>query len=165
MKSRANCSAFFMTFISLFRININYSCLLFRIILILHYKSRNGMNIVRNNYILKIFSFISLGVLLLNIANKAVYTHSHQLVNGEIVTHAHPFDKQEDNTPLKSHEHTSLEFVLLDVLKFVFTSVFIISVLGIFLLYTKKKFFLKSISRQFTLHSKQNKSPPFEIVF
>ncbi len=123
------------------------------------------MNIIRNTYILKIFSFISLIILLLNIANKVVYTHSHQLANGEIVTHAHPFDKQEDNNPLKSHEHTSIEYVLYDTLKFVFTSVFTISVLGVFLLNKKKKFFLKSISLQFTLHSKQNKSPPFEIVF
>lgn len=119
----------------------------------------------RNNYVLKFLSFISLIILFLNIVNQSIYVHSHVSENGEIVTHAHPFNQQEDNSPLKSHKHTSLEYVILNTLNIYLSSVFSLALLGLFILFLKKTFILKFINPQFYFHSKQNKSPPLEIAF
>jgi hypothetical protein len=45
--------------------------------------------------------------------NSLVYTHSHKLNNGTIITHAHPFSKSSDTNPFKSHEHSPEELTFL----------------------------------------------------
>ncbi len=66
----------------------------------------------------KILSSLLIGFLLLLIANKMFYTHSHLLEDGSIITHAHPYDKGADDTPLKSHRHNSFELTLFKVFSF-----------------------------------------------
>jgi len=43
------------------------------------------------------------------LANKAVFFHVHKLDNGELVAHAHPFDKSDDTAPFKKHLHSKSE--------------------------------------------------------
>jgi hypothetical protein len=50
--------------------------------------------------------------------NSLVYTHRHQLADGTIITHAHPFDKSSDTDPFKSHYHSTVELVFLANLTF-----------------------------------------------
>lgn len=110
---------------------------------------------------MKFLSIISLSILLLSIVNRSVYIHSHQLENGEIVTHAHPFNQQDDNAPLKSHHHTALEFLILSSLDiFTFSTVLFLA-LKIAHIIVSKNYFFKTITRQFHYHYKKNKSPPF----
>jgi hypothetical protein len=42
--------------------------------------------------------------------------HNHALGNGAIVTHAHPFDRTGDSSPVKKHDHNRLEMVLISSL-------------------------------------------------
>jgi hypothetical protein len=47
-------------------------------------------------------------------ANKAMFTHSHLLLNGQVITHAHPYTPDKNsNSPFQSHKHqTSVAFFL-----------------------------------------------------
>jgi hypothetical protein len=45
--------------------------------------------------------------------NSFFNTHSHQLADGTIVTHAHPFERGTGSGPFESHHHTATELVFL----------------------------------------------------
>ncbi len=66
----------------------------------------------------KFFAFLLIGLVLLLVANKTFYTHSHLLDDGTIVTHAHPYDKGADKAPFKSHQHSSIEFTCFSFFSF-----------------------------------------------
>lgn len=51
------------------------------------------------------------------LVNKAVYTHVHILPGGSLVTHAHPFSNSNESNKNSSHQHSSLELYLLDILE------------------------------------------------
>ncbi len=97
----------------------------------------------------------------MNIANKSVYLHSHKLANGEIVTHAHPFNQQQDHDPLKSHKHSSLEYLLLSAIDIFNLTIIAFTVVILKLVITTKFYYPKKFIRQLYFHYKQNKSPPF----
>jgi len=118
------------------------------------------MKFFRNKFILKFLSFLSISILLLNIANKSVYLHSHQLENGEIVTHAHPFNQQQDHNPLKSHKHSNLEYLLLSAINIFNLAIIVFSLVVFKLITTTKFYFSKTCFKQLYFHYKQNKSPP-----
>lgn len=61
----------------------------------------------------KVLALVLVVVMGLLIANKAAYIHAHEMADGTIVYHAHPFNKKNDSEPFKSHEHTDFEFWLL----------------------------------------------------
>ena len=42
------------------------------------------------------------------------FMHTHQLENGKYITHVHPFNKSTDNTPIKTHNHSSEQITFLD---------------------------------------------------
>lgn len=42
--------------------------------------------------------------------NQASYIHTHHVAGGKSISHAHPFNKQSDNTPVKNHHHTTFDF-------------------------------------------------------
>ncbi len=67
----------------------------------------------------RIFSLMLAGLFGLYIVNYAFYTHRHILVDGTVITHAHPYNKS-DSKPFKSHQHSKTELVLLGVLKVLF---------------------------------------------
>jgi len=45
--------------------------------------------------------------------NSFFNTHSHQLADGTIVTHAHPYERGTGSSPFESHHHTATELVFL----------------------------------------------------
>ena len=48
--------------------------------------------------------------------NSVINWHYHQLPSGIIIQHAHPYKKQStENSPIQSHDHSSVELVLLDL--------------------------------------------------
>jgi hypothetical protein len=66
-------------------------------------------------------TLIFFGILfLVQVLNKAVFTHSHLTPDGRLITHAHPFDKANDNQPVKSHYHSLAETVVLQQLELIF---------------------------------------------
>ena len=123
------------------------------------------MKLIRNKYVLNTLSFISLSILLLNIFNNAVNVHSHKLENGEIVTHAHPFNHQNNDSPFESHSHTNFEFLVLVHLNTFLISSFSFVVLAVILFLKKDNYKIKSLQKQSYLCFKKNKSPPFKIVY
>lgn len=61
-------------------------------------------------------ALLSLAFLLLIIGNigvQAFYLHLHYY-NGRLVSHAHPFNISSDSKPIKTHHHSSYEWVLID---------------------------------------------------
>ena len=48
--------------------------------------------------------------------NRAFFIHIHVQPDGSVHSHAHPFSKSSSNSKGSTHQHTSLEFFLLDQL-------------------------------------------------
>ncbi len=68
-----------------------------------------------------------MGIMLLN---KAAYTHVHILPDGSLHTHAHPFSNHADGKKTASHQHSSLEILLLDLQDVLLLSALTVSVLS-----------------------------------
>ncbi|MFP4557560.1 MAG: hypothetical protein ACLFNU_11890 [Bacteroidales bacterium] len=72
----------------------------------------------------KYFAIFLMGVVGFLILNNALFLHLHTLPNGKVIAHAHPFSKtsQTDSSgsPI-NHQHTKVEFHLLDSLMLLFT--------------------------------------------
>ena len=62
--------------------------------------------------------------------NNIRYTHNHALDNGSIVTHAHPFDRTGDSSPVKKHDHNRLEMVLISSISILVLLAIIVIVAG-----------------------------------
>jgi len=72
-----------------------------------------------------ILSFLIVALFAVQIATRATYTHSHQLADGRVICHAHPYDKASDSKPFKSHHHTQTEILFLEQLANLFVAVFL----------------------------------------
>lgn len=48
--------------------------------------------------------------------NAAFNRHAHRLADGRLIWHAHPYCKDNPNSPIQSHPHTESEFFTLDAL-------------------------------------------------
>jgi hypothetical protein len=100
---------------------------------------------------------------LFQIYNKAVYTHVHLLPDGTIVTHAHPYQKEDTSNPVTDHSHTKNTLYLLSQFQVLFCliAVFILAYYQIFSAYpeeTDLAFQLVDNNQGF-----KNKSPPFSL--
>lgn len=47
------------------------------------------------------------------LVNHMVYYHSHITSNGKLISHAHPYNKSQDKSPIKSHHHSTIDLLLL----------------------------------------------------
>ncbi|MGC9352291.1 MAG: hypothetical protein ACP5D9_00540 [Mariniphaga sp.] len=83
--------------------------------------------------------------MVLVIANRIVFTHSHILDNGEVISHAHPYDKTNDSEPFKSHHHTQAELFFFQNIEIFFPFVFIL--LKLIYLPPKEKYFIFSVKK------------------
>ena len=71
-----------------------------------------------------LFAWLLIGIVGLLTANEVVYKHTHK-VDGKVVIHAHPFNKSQDTAPLKSHTHSTTQFLIIDNLDFLFPLLFL----------------------------------------
>lgn len=107
-----------------------------------------------------IFLVALVGLLTLN---NALFIHIHNLPDGNIVVHAHPFlassQPNSANNPT-NHQHTKVEFHVLDSLMLLFT--FCIVAYLISVLVGEKKYFFPCVSVHFnrTPRLLTNKAPP-----
>ncbi len=91
---------------------------------VLRFWKMNFMNLARQ--MRKYLVAVLLPALVCLIINSSTNRHYHKLINGVIIYHAHPYDKQHDkNSPEKSHHHTNLEFFILGLIA---NSVFLFSI-------------------------------------
>ena len=66
---------------------------------------------------LKRFIFAGFFLFLISfiVLNQGFFVHTHQLNNGTVVTHAHPYNKglDDEKSPFSSHEHSTAEYLLI----------------------------------------------------
>lgn len=94
---------------------IDFDCILLRL-----------MKSFVRNITVKSFAFLIIGMIGLLIANQGLFLHPHILENGTIVSHSHPYDKNQDSEPYKQHHHTKAEFLFYSNLNILFLSVLLI---------------------------------------
>ncbi|MDY0196313.1 MAG: hypothetical protein RBR68_00715 [Tenuifilaceae bacterium] len=105
-----------------------------------------------------IFLVVIVGGLILN---NMLFMHSHFLSDGEIIVHAHPFNKtQQAENPLQQHQHTKGEILFFNSLLLLFT----VAILCLFTASVRKWVPLKSHYFYSVLENKPqiiaNKAPP-----
>ena len=61
-----------------------------------------------------------IGIIGLLTINNVMFLHSHKLTKGNIITHAHPYNKSDDPAPFKSHHHSKKELIFLANLQLLF---------------------------------------------
>ncbi len=54
------------------------------------------------------------------LVNKALFTHTHMMSDGTLITHSHLVDKAKESQTGKSHQHSKLEFQLFQNLQVLF---------------------------------------------
>lgn len=57
-------------------------------------------------------TILGLSIIGLLIINKVAFVHSHKLPDGTLITHCHPFNKN-DTSPFKHHHHSNATLFLL----------------------------------------------------
>ena len=75
------------------------------------------MNIKGKQWLKQIGTGLMILIIGVMLVNKAAYTHVHILPNGSLVSHAHPFSHNAESKNNTSHQHSTLELFLLDILE------------------------------------------------
>lgn len=106
-------------------------------------------------------SILFLAIITLLIINNTVWQHVHILPDGTLISHAHPYNKTTENTPVKQHHHSSAEMLILENLEILFPSLFLTIA---FLVYRQTKI-LAASQIEFTgvnwSQSQYGRAPPF----
>lgn len=93
-------------------------------------------------------------------ANSIINQHSHKLISGEEITHAHPFSSQ-DGT---SHQHTKAEYLLLQLISSpISIAALFFALAGVFLLLTTELKRTFTVQRPVLQHCRvrNDRAPPF----
>ena len=93
------------------------------------------MKLKLKNILLKGTALFLVAVIGLLCLNQSVNIHSHRLLDGTIITHAHPYNKTSDSAPLKDHHHNVQDSIVLRHITHLFVSLFIILTLLLLPLY------------------------------
>lgn len=80
-----------------------------------------------------------MAIMCMLIANKSLFMHAHQLVNGKIIIHAHLYNKSADTKPYKSHDHTEDELLYLTITETLF--LFVLISLALIQLFIRSKYY------------------------
>lgn len=83
-------------------------------------------NKLRYKFILKIISVVFILAIAFQLVNKTFYTHTHVLANGKVVTHSHPYNKSNDQAPVKTHHHTTFDITVIEQVNLLFLIIFIV---------------------------------------
>jgi len=102
--------------------------------------------IFKNNITIKIIPFIMIGIMVMLIANKSIFMHSHKLVDGTVIFHSHPYDRSNDSNPDKTHQHTKTEFLFFQNIEILFSLFFLT---GVFIPFAQKTYFYFHITSSY----------------
>ena len=90
--------------------------------------------------------------------NSTVNKHSHLLLNGQVIEHAHPFNSENDAAPFKNHNHTNSELILLSLIS---NPICLILLLTPFLFFLPKVYKLKkTYYKEVLIQESYTKFPP-----
>lgn len=59
-------------------------------------------------------AFICMTVVAMLALNDIVFLHAHELPNGQVIVHAHPYSNGADSVPQKKHHHSTTEYITID---------------------------------------------------
>lgn len=76
----------------------------------------------------RLLTLLMLGLVLMLVGNRALFTHTHKIKDGTLVEHAHPYNKAADGSPLNSHHHSESGLLFLQNLGLFFLHISILSV-------------------------------------
>ena len=113
-----------------------------------------------NDITLKLIVLLLISSFVLVFINNAVFYHSHKLANGEVVSHAHPYNKTTDSQPFKSHHHSKTELLFLQNIQLLFASVFALTIGLLFFQKIKIIFPKNVIYNSKPLFNLRNRAPP-----
>jgi hypothetical protein len=81
----------------------------------------------RVNHWVKILGpYVGIAIIGLMLINNVLFIHTHKQGDGKIVVHAHPYKKNADSTPYKTHSHSSSEYILINNLSIFLVTSFLI---------------------------------------
>ena len=72
-----------------------------------------------------VISFFIVALFAFQVAICSLYTHSHQLADGRIITHAHLYNKKGDSKPFKTHHHLQNQIFFHSQLRNLFPAFFL----------------------------------------
>ncbi|MCK9451617.1 MAG: hypothetical protein M0Q90_08000 [Bacteroidales bacterium] len=109
---------------------------------------------------LKIVILLMTGVMGLLIANTAIFLHVHKLHDGTIISHAHPYDKESDTHPYKTHQHSKTDLLLIHSLEILFPLIFLSLILNTLEKKTVVLFDLIKAYRSSFFDNNNDRAPP-----
>lgn len=121
-------------------------------------------NILRNKSFITTISWLLCLIFVLQIANKSVYFHTHITNKGEVVSHAHPFNKSSDSNPFKNHQHSNYDYSFLSQLNLLFL-LFFVAISALFCSLQKQIFNRTKTEKYFSdfIFQKSGRSPPIQL--
>lgn len=115
---------------------------------------------LHNKKITAVITYLMIVLFALQVANRAVYVHNHILANGQIISHAHPYNKTDDPGPFKHHQHTQSEIIYLENQQLLFPFIFLLLAL---LFLTRKEYHTEHIASEYVpelINLQKGRSPP-----
>ncbi|MDA3779065.1 MAG: hypothetical protein PF487_02345 [Bacteroidales bacterium] len=100
----------------------------------------------------RIIAMVVLPLVLFLLYNSTSNLHYHKLSNGQIITHAHPYSNNTDNTPLQKHKHTKIQYFFFHNITFWAFTLVSIFILSILLCSSKKRELIQSFQLKITTH-------------
>ncbi len=94
---------------------------------------------INRKKVIRITALLLITMYAIQVFNYSFYLHTHVLDHGKMITHAHPYDKNTDEGPVKEHKHTWDQILILESLDFLFPIVFL--VLALFIIPRNNIFF------------------------
>jgi hypothetical protein len=117
------------------------------------------MKDLRKHIFSRIVSILLIGIAGIYMLNYTMYTHRHITADGRVITHSHPYNK-DDSKPYKSHSHSKSELLLLDAYKIL---IFLTGVLFLFIPAVRTMVFpvvRETIPCRYHLNFKAIRAPP-----
>jgi hypothetical protein len=115
---------------------------------------------LNKNIAIKAFAFLWCILSIMLLTNNAVFIHIHKLPDGDIIIHAHPYNKAENTSSQTQHHHTDFELFILQQLQ----TLFVLSIVGIALFkiffYLKKETYSSPQVNQIFFRLSLSRAPP-----
>lgn len=118
------------------------------------------MKIPNKNMLKKLLSLVLIVLLGLMTVNKSIFTHSHKLGNGIIITHSHPYNTAKDTTPFKEHHHSQSQLLFYASIDIVFVAIFFVLGLKLIINTRNIKLYRKILHHLFCKTTNSGRSPP-----
>ncbi len=115
-------------------------------------------------YVSKIFSCIFVLIIAFQAFNKANWQHAHILSDGTVISHAHPYNKTNDQAPVKNHHHNQSEYCFALNIEILFLCFFSSLILVLLAKETFHYRFLSSNVHSFYHHKLRGRAPPLHMA-